>query len=88
MLVVTVELHGAVSGTVTQVGRMIICNDGTVEDPRRGNYDVYLLRKNRQQISRQAVERASRKGRVENHPRLSQPVWRLISKALKSVKMG
>lgn len=48
MIVVKIELVSARTGDTTELGRMVICNDGTQMDPNvagqpdRGNYDVYL----------------------------------------------
>lgn len=79
MLVVKVELHSAITGEVSEIGRMRIINDGTAPD-RRGNYNIELMR-------RGANHRVQRSGRVFDHPRLTQSVWQLVAKALESVKV-
>ena len=75
MIVVKVELHSAVTGIVSEIGRTILVNDGT-GTRSRGNYHVAVMRKG----SRQTL----RNGRVEDYPRLSYNVWRLVSRALLS----
>lgn len=83
MLVVKIELHSAVTGQVSELGRMIIANDGT-GTPDHGNYNVALGRKGN--TSNAAVlERPSRRGRVEKHLRKHLSVWMLVRKALDSV---
>jgi hypothetical protein len=77
MLVVKIELHSAITGKVTEIGRMHIVNDGT-GDVERGNYNVELMR-------RGTERKVQRFGRVTNHARLSYSVWRLVSKALAAV---
>lgn len=78
MIVVKVELHSAITGEVTEIGRMNIINDGT-GDADVGNYNVLLMR-------RGTTRRVQRGGRVEGHSRKSLPIWALVSKALKAVK--
>lgn len=78
MIVIKVELHSAVTGKVSEIGRMTICNDGTSHDPEIGNYDIALMRKNTKDV-------CQRGGVVQGHRRLSLPIWSLVSKALKSV---
>jgi hypothetical protein len=85
MIVVKIELHSAITRRVTELGRMVICNDGT-GSAKRGNYDAYVLRKHfteGQWLAR--PERVTgRQGRVEEYPRLSYTVWRLVLRALRS----
>lgn len=77
MLVVRIELHHArFPGKVTELGRMIIGNDGSSEDPRRGNYTVRVLRKGFRSVQRY--------GAVAGFPRKSHNVWRLVLRALAS----
>lgn len=48
MIVVKIELVSARTGITSELGRMVLCNDGTQMDPSlagppdRGDYDVYL----------------------------------------------
>lgn len=88
MLVVKVELHSAITQKITEIGRMVIWNDGTAESAKRGNYDARVLRKPRQDspYERLPMTRApyTREGRVEDYPRLPYPIWRLVSRALRS----
>lgn len=78
MLVVKVELHSAISGKVTELGKMIIHNISmTGNASPRGDYEVLLFRKGSKKVIR--------KGNVYDYPRLSYSVWRLVLRALKSV---
>lgn len=78
MIVVKIELHSAITGNVTEIGRMHIANDGT-GDSRRGNYNVELFRRG------SGTERVLHEARVENYPRLSLSVWHLVFRALKGI---
>lgn len=77
MIVVRVELHSAPTGQVSEIGRMVIANDGT-GDRLRGNYTARLMRRG----SPTAVLRV---GEVKDHARLSYSVWVLVAKALAAV---
>ena len=78
MIIVKIELHSAVTGKVSEIGRMEIANDGKTRDPRRGDYSVCLMQ-------RGTTDRVRRRGEVKNHARLAYSVWVLIAKALASV---
>lgn len=85
MIVVRVELHSAITKKVTVLGKMFITNDGTHPDAKRGNYDVFVFKKNKvTEVLWNTVSDISRKGRVENYPRLSYNIWRLVARALLS----
>lgn len=79
MLLVKVELHSAITGKVTEIGRMKIFNDGT-GDKETGNYGVQLMR-------RGTIDTVQREASVIGHKRLSSPVWSLVKKALKELKI-
>lgn len=76
MIIIKVELHSAITGEVTEIGRMHIVNDasGTKD---RGNYYAHIMR-------RGTTNRVQKTGVVTNWPRLSKSVWHLVSKALES----
>ncbi len=74
MIVVKVELHSAITGEISEIGRMEICNDGT-GDSTRGNYTGKLFR-------RGSTKRAMKQAHVKNHARLSYSVWVLVAKML------
>ena len=83
MIVVKIELWSAVTGNVTELGRTYIWNDGTCEDPKRGNYNVSVCKKGK--FKPPIIYRnMTRRGRVENYPRASYNIWRLIIRSLKS----
>lgn len=82
MIIVKIELHSALTGLATEIGRMKITNRGIRKQPfgtgTLGDYNVVLMR-------RGTLDVVQREGSVLNHPRDVQPVWRLVMKALKSV---
>lgn len=82
MLVLTLELHSARTGKKTVLGRAIIDNVATTTDGRLADYDVRVGRKTDALDLVKVFQRPLRKGRVFNHPRLSQNVWRLVLKSL------
>lgn len=90
MIVVRIELHSAVTGRVKEIGRMYIGLDQVHQDGKRGDYDVKVLRRRDQLIGALPllrdwnVAKVMRGGRVENYPRKSYNVWRLVARALKS----
>jgi hypothetical protein len=80
VIVIKVELHSAITGVVSELGRMIIDNDGTAQSYTKGNYNVRVGRKG--QDNRALLTNPWRRGRVENHSRLALSVWCLVAKAL------
>lgn len=83
MLVVKVELHSAITGDVSEVGRLIIANDGKSFDPAVGHYNVRLGRKGANNA--RILLNPQRAGRVEGHARESSSVWSLVAKALTAI---
>ncbi len=88
MLVVKIELHSAITGGVTEIGRMLIGNDGESDASDRGDYDVHVLRRGagegRDAFRQWRTLSPVRTGRVEGYPRSSYSVWRLVARALLS----
>jgi hypothetical protein len=82
MIVVKIELwpHGS-EERAKEIGRTYITNDGT-GTLKRGNYDAWVCRKDN--FLRPTDENASavREARVEDYPRQSHNVWRLVRRAL------
>lgn len=83
MIVVKVELwpFGRES-EAEEIGRAYITNDGSGA-PNRGNYDVEVCRRGTTEKPSDGGT-ATRTGRVEDYPRRSYNVWRLVKRALKS----
>jgi hypothetical protein len=79
MLVIKIELHSAITGKITEIGRMHIFNKGDSIDPKIGNYGVHIFRRG----SKSSINRV---GYVNGHRRLAKPVWNLVAKALKAVR--
>lgn len=75
MIVVKIELHSALTGQVTPLGYLRIINDGT-GTPKRGNYDVVKIGKNGRRLDN---------ARVEDYPRRSYNIFRLLRKALEAL---
>ncbi len=78
MIVVKIELHSAITGEVSEIGRTYIDNVGGTQD--RGDYRVRVCRRGNEAIPRNPA----RMGAVTNYPRLSYNVWRLVIRALRS----
>ncbi len=74
MIVVKIELHSAITGEVSEIGRMHIVNDAS-GDSTRGNYATALMR-------RGTTATVQRRGVVKGHARLAYSVWVLVAKAL------
>lgn len=83
MLVVKIELHSAITGKVSEIGRMNIGNVGG--DTERGDYEVQVLRRgNTKDGWALKASEITRTGEVKDYPRLAYNVWRLVFRALKS----
>ena len=79
MIVVRVELWAARTGKVRELFRMTLANDGTQSDGNLGMYTVDLYRRGKYKSLS-----VLRQGRVEDFPRKSYHVGRLVLRALKS----
>lgn len=84
MIRVTVEIIPYGLGTPRTIGVMHIANDG-LGTTKRGNYDGKILRKPTEKEAARGWRKITRKGRVENYPRQSYAVWRLILRMLKAM---
>jgi hypothetical protein len=84
MLIVSVELHSAVTGAKKTLGRMIIANTGASTIVKRGDYTVHVGNKNDVNDLRKIYQEPLRFGQVLDYPRLSYNVWRLVIRALRS----
>lgn len=82
MILVKIELHSAVTGKITPLGLMVISNDGTSANPKRGNYDVRLGRRG---SLGEVFTKPQRTARVEKYPRAAFSVWVLVARALKNL---
>lgn len=88
MLVVRVELHSAITGDVTTLATALIDNVGGTE--LRGDYRARAYAKGTWEKFKSGwdfVRKAKpiRSGTVENHPRITAPVWSLVRKSLESM---
>jgi hypothetical protein len=84
MIEVTITLHSARTGKSTELGRMLVINDGT-GTPARGNYHVMLGRKGANRS--RARDNPQRTARVEGHARETLSVWVLVAKALAALRL-
>lgn len=90
MLVVRVELHSAVTGNVTEIGRMVIANVGgtqQVRDYKVHGADGALIDLTDVPITMETLKKPHfgqpvRTGSIEGHKRLKLPVWSLVAKCL------
>lgn len=82
MIVVRVELHSAVTGKVSELARMHICNIGGTAT--KGDYSCTTLRgRSKADLDRRTPQR---NGFVRKYPRLAVHVWHLVARSL--VAMG
>lgn len=86
MIVVRVELHSAVTKTVTELGRVVIANDGdaTSDNPRRGTYMCWSFRGRNKEALDKAFKTKSvvHSGVVTDFPRTALHVWNLVARCL------
>jgi len=82
VIVVRIELWpGGSERRKREIGRMTLANQGFgvhPDHPRRGNYDVSLMR-------RGTTDRVQRECEVLDYPRESYPVWELVRRALETL---
>ncbi len=78
MIRVTIELISARDGQRSTLGVMDICNTGESRDPRIGHYKGRLYRKG-------SVTKIQREGAVNDWPRQSYTVWRLVLRMLQNM---
>lgn len=84
MIVVKVELWSAVTGQKTELARMEIANEGTHQNPLRGDYVARaLIGRSTVQLDRRTTKTTTQ---IANWPRTQKHVWNLVSAAL--AKMG
>ncbi len=79
MIVVKIELWPkGYEEKAREIGRMTLHNlfATTVSNPKRGDYEVNVMR-------RGTTTTSQRRGVVEDYPRHSYNIWRLIARALK-----
>lgn len=88
MLVIKIEMwpFGEESKSYP-IGRMYIWNKGTAHkqsDGKRGDYGFCIMRKDKVDLHRQDVDETDvvASGNVDNWPRLSYSVWKLVAKCL------
>lgn len=82
MIVVRVELHSAITGQVSEIAQMHICNIGGTNT--KGDYSCATLRgRSKEAFARRTAQRT---GFVRGYPRLAIHVWHLVARSL--VAMG
>ncbi len=85
MLVITVALHSAIDGRITEIAKMKLWNTGE-GDLNTGNYKGETYR-GRDEAAFWA-EKVQRTGAVDNYPRLKKHVWNLVAKMLTAMGYG
>ncbi|TIN00992.1 MAG: hypothetical protein E5Y34_11085 [Mesorhizobium sp.] len=78
MIIVTVELHSAITGQRTKIGEMLISNTGESTDANVGDYTGAVMRKPN-------FRSVTKHGTIKGHRRHDQPVWNLVRKMLASM---
>jgi len=79
MIVVKIELWPkGIENKAREIGRMTLHNLPlrTMMNPKRGDYEVHVMRRGNK-------SKPLRTGIVEDYPRQSYNIWRLIARALK-----
>lgn len=98
MIIVRVELHPP-RGASRLLAKMLITNDGTSSDPKRGNYLIRLIRKGTEDTTSRmgsiSVDQETLDllignskepdGEVKGYPRLSYHVLALVSRAIRAL---
>ena len=82
MIVVTVELWSAITGSKTQLARMHICNDGEAssQNHRIGDYIGTVFRgRDAVALAKGSVQKT---GAVKGYRRLDLHVWNLVARML------
>lgn len=83
MIIIKVELHSAINGSITELARMKICNDGQSENPNFGNYIAQtFIGRSTEQLSK---EREAKHITIQHWPRQRLHVWNLVCKALRQM---
>lgn len=80
MILVTIDLHSAVTGKVSNLGTIKIDNIGG--NKLRGDYRVRAYRKGVDVVATKGQVGLLREGRVLGHQRLAKPISVLVHKAL------
>ena len=80
MIIVKIELHSALSGAVTEIGRMHISNEGKFTDDKKTkcNYIAQIMRRGTLTPLKSTI--------VESYPRASYSVWELVRRVLERTK--
>lgn len=82
MIAVKIELWpGGDESRSEEIGRMYITNDGS-GSKKRGNYDAHVCRKDNFRRPAHPGSNATREARVEDYPKQSYTVWKLVKRAL------
>jgi hypothetical protein len=85
MLIVSVHLHSAITGKVSEIARMQIVNDGTGV----GELGHYRCRSYRGRDTNQLNNcTISRQGEVKNYQRRKLHVWNLVARSLERMGYG
>lgn len=88
MIVVRIELHSAITRKVREIGVMRIANVGG--NASSGDYEVRVQRRKERDLPAAEPDfdgwsaPVTRHTQVNNYPRLSYNVWRLVYRALKA----
>lgn len=79
MIIVRVELHSAITGKITELARLRICNDGTGNASRRHYTGVSFRGRSTSALNRHTP---MRHGSVRDYPAPTLHVWNLVARML------
>lgn len=85
MLIVKIELHSAITGEITEIGRMRLYNDGTGTRTRSDYVGEVFRGRNFEVLDKNTVHK---RGEVKKWPRLERHVWNLVAVMLKNMGYG
>lgn len=84
MIVVSIDLHSAITGDITLLNQVVIDNIGGTQ--KLGDYRVRSFRRGVDAVASRLAEKGKvREGRVLRHRRLDEPVLTLLRKALQEM---
>lgn len=93
MIIVRVALLSAITGQETNLGVLMIANDGKSNNVKKSSYDVVAMVNQSEPVidadgiilRKPDFVQTTRTGRLENHPRLSLTIWHLVARMLQNM---
>lgn len=85
MIIVSVHLQSARDGSITELARMHMCNDGTSAGERRNYFAKVFRGRSKEQLDRLQV---NREDFIQDWPSDQVHIWNLIATALRKMGYG